>query len=347
MRGLGHLIAVDAKSLARVLPTGLAMLFIFLIYLAVIFAINYSFTAGSPAPVVATESADQVFLQSVTSELSSQDVQVARREEATVLIVEKSGHVQIVVSASERPAWDGAWKAVRSAGVPAANITTVDTEGDWQVDLVRANLGPALGVGLMALAFVGTSAPLASLRERGILRLLGATPVSNAALVLSYVPVRVVLAAFEMGVVVVIACSRDYVEPGFLWRLFVTLIMGLAMLLPAAFLLASKSRNATDTQQIGVILSMLLVGAGGGIIPAAHTNEVLQTLFNMFPTTWLMQAAGSDLAGVVPFLEVHWLWALMGVTSVAAFLLALRVFSWDRESDAPLRKIQKRVREGE
>lgn len=336
-RAFGRLVLVDVKDLSRTLQTGFAMLFLFLFYLLVIFVIDLAFSSGSTPPVVVVSAAHSPLTQSIQEELGARGIDVVSdASESNTRVSGQADALTVTLDASDSPPWREVWQAVRAAGVNSASITVVDSEGDFKVDLVRMNLGPALGVGLMAIAFVGTAVPLVSLRERGVLRLLGTTPVPNSALVMSLVPARVVVAAIEVAIVLFIAIARNYVDLSNVWRLALSMVLSLVMLLPLAFLMASKARNASSMQQGMAMLTMLLVSAGGGIIPTQGTPIAVQVLFNAIPTTWVMQAAGSDLADVTPFVGVPWLWCLMVVVGGIAFFLSLRMFSWDRERDEAL-----------
>ncbi|MCB7136946.1 ABC transporter permease [Cellulosimicrobium marinum] len=170
-------------------------------------------------------------------------------------------------------------------------------DGAAQVDLVRLNLGTALGVGLMSIAFLGTAVPLVALRERGTLRLLGTTPVPRGLFLLSMLPVRVVLAAGEGLVVLVIAAAAGYTGGAGAGRLAVTMILGIAMLFALALLFAARARSAETAQQAMATLPLLLIAPGGGIIPVGLLPDAVQVVCNAIPTTWLIAALGVDLAG--------------------------------------------------
>lgn len=311
------------------------MLFLFLTYLAVIFAIDFTFSNSATTPEVLLQSTNSAVGQQIEEQLTSRNIAIVNNpEQANVLVSQEAGFVTITIDAATRPPWREVWQAVRLSGVKADDIAVFDTEGDWKIDLVRLNLGPALGVGLMAIAFVGTTVPLVAMRERGTLKLLGTTPVTNTALVLSLVPIRIVVAGVEMAIIFAIAVSRNYIDIDLTWRLGLSMLMSLGMLLSLAFLFASKARNASSTQQGMAMLTMLLVSAGGGIFTPLATPVVVQVLFNSIPTTWVMQALGADLSGVTPFIDVSFLWILMTLTACIAFAVSVRTFSWDREMDA-------------
>lgn len=328
----GRLVAADTKDLGRTLQTGFATLFLFGFFLLIIWTLSLMLS-GSGDPKVAVASSDTEFTTQVSSALAGRGIEVVDdASEANLLVQESDGLVAMVTSVDDEPAWQSTWQAVRSVGVSSQDISVVDSDGVWKADILQGNLAPALGLGLMAIAFVGTAVPLVSMRERGTLRLLGATPLRNSTLVLSLIPARLCFALVEFAVVLVIATTRSYVDPEMIWRLVISMVLSLSMLFPIAFLLGSRARNAANMQQLMVTITMLLVGLGGGILPPEIIPGPVQFLFNLIPTTWMIQAVGTDLSGIEPDMSIYVLWGLMLACSVVAFILAARLFSWDRES---------------
>lgn len=326
------LVAADTKDLARTLQTGFASLFLFAFFLLVIGTIDFMFSVGASAPKVAIVSTDASFVDEIEAQLEERELAVTDPDAATLVIREEQGRIAIVVDAEENPDWHAAWQSVRGTGAAVRDISVLDTDGVWRADILQQNLAPAIGIGFMAIVFVGTAVPLVGSRERGLLRLLGTTPVRSSTFILSLIPARSVVAIVEIAVVLIIAVSRSYVDAGMLWRLTISLVLGLAMLFPLAFLLAARARNAANMQQLMVALTMLLVGIGGGIFPTQAIPVPIQVIFSALPTTWMIQAIGIDLAGVEPLLNVYVLWVLMATCAATALLLAARIFSWDRET---------------
>lgn len=327
-----RLVAADTKDVVRTLQTGFASLFLFVFFLAIIMVIDALFTLAATTPKVAIVSPEASFVAAVESSLTADGIALVDPDAATVVVSQQHGHVDLVVDAQANPQWNGVWRAVRSTGAAVADITVIDTDGVWRADIVQQNLAPAIGMGLMAIAFVGTAVPLVSMRERGILRLLGTTPVRSSTFVLALIPARFAVAVVEIAVVLAIAASRAYADIGMLWRLGVSLVLGLAMLFALAFVLAARARSAVNMQQWMVGLTMLLVGLGGGFFPPQMVSAPVQALFDAVPSTWMIQAISADLTGATPTLSIYAVWGLMGVCAVLALWLASRFFSWDRES---------------
>jgi len=325
-----RLVAADTKDLVRTLQTGFVSLFLFAFFLAVIFAIEVLFAMAATDARITVVSEDASFVSTIDSSLGDA-VAASTPDAATIVVAEQNGHVELVIDAQANPDWHSVWRAVRGAGVAPADISVVDTDGVWRTDIVQQNLAPAIGMGLMAIAFVGAAVPLVSMRERGLLRLLGTTPVRTTTFVLALVPVRLVVAIAEIAAVLAIAAIRSYTDIGMLWRLGISLMLGFAMLLSIAFVLAARARNAANMQQWMVALTMALVGIGGGFVPPQTIPAPLQVFFDVVPTTWMIQAISADLTGATPAMSVYVLWALMTGCTVAALAIAARTFSWDRE----------------
>jgi len=326
-----ELTVMGTKDLLRNVQTGFAMLFLFGFYLVVIFAIDFAFTSGNAQAVVSVAASSPSFQSDLLGALASRGINTtSTAEDANMSVSEDSGRVVVTISADELPSWKGVWQAVRATGVATSDISVVDTTGDRKIDILQANLGPALGLGFMGIAFIGTTVPLVSMRERGTLRLLGTTPLRTSSFILSLLPARYALGLIEVGVVLGIALSRNYVDGGTVWRLLITMLISLFMLFPLAFLFGSRASNAATMQQTMAMLAMILVIPAGGIFPPEIIPDVVQVALNALPTSWMIYALGTDLTGAHPFTSVYILWALMLVVSAAALITASKVFSWDQ-----------------
>lgn len=212
-----------------------------------------------------------------------------------------------------------------------------DASADPSTHPLRSALPSILMTGLAGVAFMALTVPLVSMRERGLLRLLGTTPLKRPTFLAAQLPARLALAAFEVAFVIALAYVAGYVgEDSKLWRLLGTLVIGIAMLFACAMLLANRARNAEAVHQGMTVLVMALFVFSGTFLPPGTLPAFTEILTNAIPSTWFAISLGVDLTGATPFLPVPLLWAMMLIVTLVAGLLASRCFEWDQEEFAAL-----------
>ncbi|MFJ3029989.1 ABC transporter permease [Curtobacterium sp. NPDC087080] len=323
-----QLTLLSTRELLRNIKTVIALMFMFFFFLILMAGIDFVINGGRPAPVASV--ADGPRSAQVVDALQERGITVRADSSATAEITVDGDRAQIVLPAKDKPAWKELVAAVHSTGVPSAKIVVTDASGAPETDILRINLATVLVTGFMAIAFMGTSVPLVTLRQRGTLRLLGTTPVKRLSFIVAQSPIRFALGIGEALVVVLVAASQGYVESFNVLRLFVTLILGLAMLFAFAYLLASRSAHPDVITQVTGFLPVIVILTSGTVLPIDIFPDVVRYITYAFPSTWFMQAIGADIAGTDPFVPVYWLWLMMAGVGVAAALLAARLFKWDQ-----------------
>lgn len=210
-----------------------------------------------------------------------------------------------------------------------------DAAADPGAHPLRAALPSILMTGIAGIAFMATTVPLVAMRERGLLRLLGTTPLKRSTFLLAQLPARLMLVLLEVGFVVCLVHMAGFADEGDnYWRLLCTLILEIAMLFACALLAASRARSAEATHQGATMLVMGLFVFSGTFIPPGTLPAFTEIVTNAIPSTWFAAALGTDLTGTAPFLPVPLLWGMMTIVTIATGLLALRRFEWDQEETA-------------
>ncbi|MCW4458809.1 ABC transporter permease [Microbacterium sp. MPKO10] len=328
---------ISARDLIRNPQTGFALLFMFGFYLLVIVAIEASFTMNRPEPVVAVVAVPGAEASSFLDILENNGIDASMSESerpltggVNAVVTMNADKASVILEAEKSPGWQDIWHSLRVSGYMGSEITVVDTVGDHKTDFLRHNLGTALALGFMAIAFIGTAVPLVSMRERGILRLFGTTPLPRASLLASQLPIKMVLGLAEAALVIGIALSLNYVDAIHTGRLFLTMLLSLTMLLAFGLLFATRSRSAEATQQTMAMLPILLIAPAGGVFPLDDLPTFLIVICNMFPTTWVVAAISADIADIEAFTSLPILWLLMLAVSAVVFFVASRRFQWDQ-----------------
>lgn len=323
-----RLATMSARDVLRNPLTGISMWFMTGIILVIYVAMWLAFVVVGPAPVVSVDTDDP----RVTSALEAAGVRVVADDASgrNTRVTVRDGRATVVLEAADQAAWDPIWLGLRDGGVAPDDVTVMDDEGDVKIDPLQENLGIVVLVGVASVAFIGTTVPLVAMRERGLLRLLGVTPLRRSTFLLAQLPLRALVAVSILSVTAGVAIWRRYVDGVDLLALGITFLLGAAMLFAVALVFASRSRNAEATQQTMVMVTLGLVFASGGLLPQSILPVVAQVAMNCLPTTWFAVAAGASLTGAEPFLPVPVLWVLMSLVTVVAALLAVRWFEWDQ-----------------
>lgn len=336
-RAFAQLARNDLKDAVRDPQIGVSMLTMMLVLLAIHSCMWLAFTVSGEAPRVhlgdglRSETRAQLrgFEAAEAGEIA-ETAEPAKIAKAANVRVEPRGEGGAVISVLEPGVgWDPVWQAVRESGVPAREITVLGRDGEAMPDFLRMNLGTTLLAVLASVAFLGTTVPVVQARERGMLRLLGMTPLPRWLFLLSKVPARALLIVIATLGIATIAILRRYAEPAALPSLALTVCCGSIAVFGAAALFAARSSNAEATQQGMVFVSLLLVFSSGAVLPAAILPEPMRVTMGFLPGSWFAEAAASDLAGLDPLLPLPVSWALLLLFGAVCFAAAGRRFSWD------------------
>lgn len=344
---LWELSVTNSKELLRNGKSVFAVLFTFVLLLLVFAGVQGIVFGNRPDPVVAV-AGSSTQSETLTNALHSAGITTGAVDgapggSATAVVTLSSDSVKVVVAATHTPTWLHLVRVIHDTlGIPSANIIVVDSTGFPETDMFRNSLGAVLLIGYAGVAFAGVSVSLVALRQRGMLKLLGTTPVRRLTFIVSQTPVQFLIGAAEALIIVVLAATLGYVDSLSVLRLLVTLLLGLGMLFAFAYLLAAWAKDSEALSQLVVMFPLVLVFTSGAIMPFAAFPPVVRIVLNLIPTTWFSEAVSVDIAGAKPVVSVYLLWLFMAVTTLVIGWLAARPFVWDQTP----RTRSKRVRPG-
>lgn len=323
-----ELSSASAKELVRNRKGSFSIVFMVGFLFALIVGLNFAVNvADRPAPVVAL-SGDGDAVARAQSSLEAAGIRIDPAA-ANVAVEVSAAGARVTLDVADPPRWFDLVREVERSGVDAPGIRVTDSTGFAHLDLVRANLATIAAVGIMAVAFMGTALPIVVMRERGTLRMLGTTPVRKLTFIAAQTPVRAV-ATLAIGVAVAgIAVAMGYLAPGGVVSLAVTVVLGTLMFFSFAYLLASRSRSPELINAVSVLLPIAVMFASGDVFPKQVLPDWLAVALDWLPSSWFIQAASADLAGMPPVAPVPILWLLMAACTAAVALAAARLFSWD------------------
>lgn len=181
-----------------------------------------------------------------------------------------------------------------------------------------------LGVPMAAVALIGLPVALAGYRERGVLRRLSASGVSQLAVIGAQVLVTGALIVIGAGLVVAVAAPvYGLPEVQNLGGVIGSFALGAAMMLVLGVVLGLLASTARSAQALGLLLFMPMWLLGGGGPPAGVMTGPMETISAALPLTPVTDAireswlTGGDIGE--PLLKVG-AWLVGGLVLVAVLL---------------------------
>lgn len=219
-------------------------------------------------------------------------------------------------------------KAVRRV----SNATvTVQVSGGQLVDPLRYGTTSVLLYTLASLAIFGIATPIASMRERGVLRLLGTTPVSRLVLFAAQLPSRLGLAVLITAIGLAGAGFKWQIPLGNLCAAFLIAMLGFWMLGALGYLIGGVTGSSEGTVLFGNLLLQVIMYVGNVVMPPGAFGKWQQTASWFNPLSYLADALRHVLGGQSTPLTSLWI-DLAAVVGIALLLtsLAMYFFRWDQ-----------------
>ncbi|ARF80545.1 ABC transporter [Kitasatospora aureofaciens] len=197
-------------------------------------------------------------------------------------------------------------------------------------DFMQLVIPMALFLAVTSTALTVTTGPLANLRSKGTLRLLGTTPVGRARLVFTHMSARIVMVVCQALALLVLAYAMGKVEASRLPALFGITLLGLAMFGGIGYLIGGRLSSPDAATNVGTLVQLLSLFLSGLAFPLHLMPAALAKTLSVLPTTCFADLMTTQMSAGEPY-HPAWLSAsVVAVTAVAVTFLAVRTFRWDQ-----------------
>jgi ABC-2 type transport system permease protein len=188
-----------------------------------------------------------------------------------------------------------------------------------------------LGVNIMQLAIFSVAFALVADKQRGVLRRIMATPVRVVSLLTSQVLTRLVIAAGQVAVLLLVALILFNVTiVGGLGPLAVVALLGSILFLTIGFALAGWATTENQVPAIAQLITLPQFFFSGVFFSKNAAPEAIRPITNLLPLTFLNDALreisvqGATLWDVRTQILGLLVWTILG------FLLAVRLFRFEK-----------------
>jgi ABC-2 type transport system permease protein len=177
---------------------------------------------------------------------------------------------------------------------------------------------------IATLAIHTFSTPLATYREKGILRRLSTVPVRPVSLIVAQVAIRIVVTLAGLVLLIVAAnLAYDVPLPKHIFGFMLAVALGTSAMFAVALLIAAIAPTTGAANAIGLPVFFAVMFVGGVYLPRVFLPQIVNDIGRFTPPgvdgithAWL--GAGPDPLAL----------GIMAAITVAAGLLAARLFRW-------------------
>ncbi|MBI1801229.1 MAG: ABC transporter permease [Chloroflexi bacterium] len=187
-----------------------------------------------------------------------------------------------------------------------------------------------IAMALMQLGLFATAQPVVQLREQGVLRRLGATPLPRVTILASQTAMRLTIALLQTAVIISLGAIIFHVPVSGNWAAVIALVMlGGLMFIALGYVIAGFSKNQESAAGISSVLNFPMMFLSGLFIPLEVMPSFLRPVANVIPLTYLVDALRQQMAGATPAHPLALDVAIMTAWLVASLAVAVRFFKWE------------------
>lgn len=183
-----------------------------------------------------------------------------------------------------------------------------------------------LALAVMSTAFTGQAIATGFERRYGVLKRLGATPLSRAGLMLAKTLAVIAVEAVQVAVLVLVALALGWRPQGSAAAAVLLILLGTAAFSGLGLLMAGLLR-AEATLAAANLVYLLLLAAGGVVFPLSKFPDSVRPVLELLPISALTGGLRAVLTGgaALPLGAV----TVLAVWALVSLGLAARTFRWE------------------
>jgi ABC-2 type transport system permease protein len=207
-------------------------------------------------------------------------------------------------------------------------ITPTDPESGFGFGQIVVPMTVFLSV--TSVAFMATAGPIATMRTKGTLRLLGTTPIGRTRLILTHMPARLGLVLFQVAVLLGVGVGLDMVEVGALPALAAITLLGLAMFGSLGYLLGGTLPSPETAANASTLIQLAALFLSGLVVPLSILPDNAARILSYLPTTFFADLLIAQMPGGEPTHSVGLSVLVVLATTAVIAVLAVYTFKWDQ-----------------
>lgn len=187
-----------------------------------------------------------------------------------------------------------------------------------------------LAMSLMQLGLFATATPLVSLREEGVLRRLGATPLPRWRLIAGQLLMRLTIGMAQAALIIGISVAAFHVQvQGNYLALAGLTLLGALTFIGMGYLIAALAKSVESAGGISSAINFPMMFLSGVFFPLAFLPAFLAPLVRAMPLTYLADAFRQITIGGAQTFPMWLDVAVLAAWGLVCTALAARFFRWE------------------
>lgn len=186
-----------------------------------------------------------------------------------------------------------------------------------------------LAMSLLQLGLFGTTQPLVSLRERKILRRLGATPMPRWTLLVSQVMLRLTITLIQTALILGIGAYAFGVHILNPLATVGIIVLSAVMCISLGYLLASISKTQESASAITQAINFPMMFLTGIFFPLTFLPDFLDVVVKALPLTYIADAMRQTMINSTPAFPLLTDVLVIAAWAIVCGLLSARLFRWE------------------
>lgn len=216
------------------------------------------------------------------------------------------------------------------SGTAPAFVIQEETVQAAQLRSIDFFLPGILAMALMQLGLFGTAQPLVSLRDQGVLRRLGATPLPRWTVLASQIGMRLTIALAQTVIILAVGVIGFQVPlQGNLVLLVGMVMLGALTFIALGYVIAAFSKNQETAAGISSLLNFPMMFLSGLFFPVEFVPSFLQPVIAVVPLTYLVDAIRQIMIGTNPLYPLPLDAGVLAAWLAGSLALAVRFFKWE------------------
>ncbi len=211
-------------------------------------------------------------------------------------------------------------------GEPPISVETVNARDLGYIDFLVPGI---LGLTIMQLGIFGVAFGFVQLKRTGALRRLFATPTPPGYFLAAQIASRLLLGLAQVGILLGIGLWFGLNLVGSVFLILAVAVVGAIIFLAVGFAVAGWAKNEDQAAPVANLISLPMMFLSGTFFPRDAMPEFLRVVTEYMPLTYLnhaLRTIANEGAGVT---EISGDLLGMAVWAVIAFVVAVRLFSWE------------------